>query len=35
VLDVCGRHVPVIEHDQPLGGFVDALTECIARGELH
>jgi hypothetical protein len=25
----------VIEHDQPLGGFVDALTECIARGELH
>lgn len=35
VLEVCGRHVPVIEHDQPLGGFVDALTECIARGELH
>ena len=35
ILEVCGRHVPVIEHDQPLGGFVDALTECIARGELH
>ena len=35
LLEVCGRHVPVIEHDQPLGGFVDALTTCIARGELH
>ena len=35
VLEVCGRIVPVIEEDQPLGGFVDALTDCIARGELR
>ena len=35
VRDVCGRIVPVIEEDQPLGGFVDALTDCIARGELR
>ena len=35
LLDVCGRHVPVIEHDQPLGSFVDAIADCIARGELQ
>lgn len=34
LVEVVGKHVPLIEHDQPLGHFVDAVSNSIARGEL-
>ena len=34
VVEVVGKYVPLIEHDQPLGHFVDAVSSSIARGEL-
>lgn len=34
VIDVVGKYVPLIEHDQPLGHFVNAVSNSIARGEL-
>lgn len=34
VVEVVGKYVPLIEHDQPLGHFVDAVSNGIARGEL-
>jgi histidine ammonia-lyase len=34
VIDVVGKCVPLIDHDQPLGHFVNAVSNSIARGEL-
>jgi histidine ammonia-lyase len=34
LVEVVGKYVPLIEHDQPLGHFVDAVSSGIARGEL-
>jgi histidine ammonia-lyase len=34
VIDVVGKCAPLIDHDQPLGHFVDAVSNSIARGEL-
>jgi histidine ammonia-lyase len=34
VIDVVGKYVPLIDHDQPLGHFVNAVSNSIARGEL-
>jgi histidine ammonia-lyase len=33
VVDVVGKYVPFVEHDQPLGQFVEAVSNGIARGE--
>lgn len=34
VVEVVGNHVPLIEKDQPLGHFVDAVSNSIAQGGL-
>ncbi|MFM8955594.1 MAG: aromatic amino acid lyase, partial [Actinomycetota bacterium] len=35
VHEVCGRDVPLLTTDQPLGRFVDQVTARIVAGELH